>query len=258
MHFTTVTAASFLAAAGMVSAQTVHVVTVSNKANAKIFTPDNLKAAPGDMIQFQFLAGNHSVVQSNFDNPCTPIHQHVANATGFFSGYMDVQASAASGTIPTFTIQVADQKPVWVYCSQAKHCQAGMVMVVNENTAANASRSLDAFKKLAASAPANLDPNTAGTGSGTGNAPVGGTTSSAPSPTGTGSGGSGSGSGSPSSTGSPSNTASPSDTGSPSGSTTTPSSSPTSTPPGSAGVALSAPAWTTGLLGFAAAALMLL
>jgi len=118
--------------AGLASAQKVHVVSVSSSSGAKIFTPDNLKAAAGDMVQFQFLAGNHSVVQSNFDNPCTPIQQHVANATGMYSGYMDVQASANTGNIPTYTMMVKDEKPVWLYCSQAKHCQAGMVMVVNE------------------------------------------------------------------------------------------------------------------------------
>ncbi len=49
-----------------------------------------------------------------------------------FSGYMDVAASADTGMIPVYTVEVANDKPLWVYCSQGKHCQAGMVMVVNE------------------------------------------------------------------------------------------------------------------------------
>jgi plastocyanin len=117
---------------GLASAQKVHVVSVSSSNNSLAYYPDNLKAAAGDMIQFQFLAGNHSVVQSNFDNPCTPIQLHVANATGMFSGYMDVAASASTGMIPTYTMMVADTKPLWLYCSQGKHCEKGMVMVVNE------------------------------------------------------------------------------------------------------------------------------
>ncbi len=129
MQFTT---SALLALAGMASAQTLHVVSVSGEGEwALKFSPDNLKAAAGDMIQFQFRAGNHSVVQSNFDNPCTPISQHT-NATGFFSGYQLVAASEAMGMIPTYTIMVADAKPMWVYCSQGKHCQAGMSMVINE------------------------------------------------------------------------------------------------------------------------------
>lgn len=129
MHFTTST---LLALAGMASAQTLHVVSVSGTgASALKFSPEKLTAAVGDMVQFQFRAGNHSVVQSSFDSPCAPIAQS-ANTTGFFSGYQLVSASEAMGMIPTYTVMVADKKPIWAYCSQAKHCQAGMVMVINE------------------------------------------------------------------------------------------------------------------------------
>ncbi|TGJ86763.1 hypothetical protein E0Z10_g1980 [Xylaria hypoxylon] len=169
---------------GLASAQNVHVVSVSSTTDKTLlaFTPNNIKAAAGDMIQFQFLNGNHSVVQSNFDNPCTPIQALVKNATGMFSGYMDVAASEATGMIPTYTMEVANDKPLWLYCSQGKHCQSGMVMVVNENTAANASRSLDAFKALAAKATANLDPSkiTPASGGDSTDGTTGGTTSSIP------------------------------------------------------------------------------
>ncbi|GAP88979.1 putative extracellular serine-rich protein [Rosellinia necatrix] len=180
MHFST--SAVSAALLGLASAQKVHVVSVSSSSKDLAFHPDNLKADVGDMIQFQFLAGNHSVVQSNFDNPCTPIQLHNASATGMFSGYMDVAASADSGMIPVYTMEVKAATPLWVYCSQGKHCQNGMVMVVNENTAANATRSLDEFKKLAAAAPENLDPTAVTNGGG--DATTGGTTSSVPSPTG--------------------------------------------------------------------------
>jgi plastocyanin len=128
MQFTTLALAAL---AGLASAQTVHVVSVSTSNNSLLFTPDNLVAAAGDMVQFQFRAGNHSVVQSNFDNPCTPISQHT-NVTGIFSGYMPVAASAAMGMVPTYTIMVASTTPTWFYCATGKHCQAGMVMVINE------------------------------------------------------------------------------------------------------------------------------
>ncbi|KAI0142346.1 hypothetical protein F4776DRAFT_502381 [Hypoxylon sp. NC0597] len=186
MHFTT---AALFALLGSVTAQKVHVVSVGTANGTKIFSPDNLKADVGDMIQFQFRGGNHSVAQSNFDNPCTPISQHT-NQTGIFSGYQPVAASQAMGMIPTYTIMVSAKTPLWFYCSQGNHCQSGMVMVVNENTAANSSRSLTAFKQLAAGATANVAPQrTSGGTSGTN-----GTTSSG--------GSSGSGSGSDSSSGS--------------------------------------------------------
>lgn len=129
MQFSPLLVAAFL---GHAIAQEIHVVSVAGTNGEITFTPDNLVAAAGSMIQFQFRAGNHSVAQSNFDNPCTPISEHVANATGVFSGYQDVAASEAEGVIPTYTIMVADEKPLWFYCSQATHCQGGMVMVVNE------------------------------------------------------------------------------------------------------------------------------
>lgn len=93
------------------------------------FSPNNLVAAAGDMIQFQFGPANHTVTQSTFDNPCQPVSMH-SNVSGIYSGFMPVAASASM--TPTYTIMVNDTKPMWLYCSQGKHCQNGMTMVVNE------------------------------------------------------------------------------------------------------------------------------
>jgi uncharacterized cupredoxin-like copper-binding protein len=130
MQFTPLALAALL---GVASAQqTVHVVSVSTVSNnSLVFTPDNIKVPAGDMIQFQFRAGNHSVAQSTFDNPCTPISEHT-NQTGVFSGFQPVAASMAMGMVPTWTISVQNTNPMWFYCATGKHCQAGMVMVVNE------------------------------------------------------------------------------------------------------------------------------
>ncbi|GAW13218.1 hypothetical protein ANO14919_025980 [Xylariales sp. No.14919] len=183
MHFSSSVIATVLL--GLASAQKVHVVSVSSTTDKTLlaFSPNNLKADVGDMIQFQFLNGNHSVVQSNFDNPCTPIQAFVKNATGMFSGYMDVAASASTGMIPTYTMEVASNTPLWLYCSQGKHCQSGMVMVVNENTSANETRSLDNYKAAAAKATENLDPSkiTPASGGDSTDGTTGGTTSSIPS-----------------------------------------------------------------------------
>lgn len=48
---------------------------------------------------------------------------------GIKSGFMPVAADATE--IPVFTIRVNDTKPIWLYCSQATHCQKGMVMAIN-------------------------------------------------------------------------------------------------------------------------------
>ncbi|KAI1173196.1 hypothetical protein F4777DRAFT_590026 [Nemania sp. FL0916] len=244
MHFSTGAIATALM--GLASAQTTHVVSVSSANNTLKFFPDNLKPAIGDQIQFQFLAGNHSVVQSNFDNPCEPIQLHAPATKGVFSGYMNVAAGAATGQIPVWTMPVTNSTPVWIYCSQGMHCQKGMVLVLNENTAANSSRSLANFKTLAASAAANLDPFSAGlisgdSGSGSGSSgSSGGSSSEIPTPTGSGSSTGGSGT----------------STGTPSGSTPPGTSPSGSSIPQALGSTVSVSAWS-GLLTIAALAAML-
>ncbi|KAI0882553.1 uncharacterized protein GGS22DRAFT_46234 [Annulohypoxylon maeteangense] len=185
MQFTT---AALLTLLGAASAQKVHVVSVGSTNGTLAFSPDNVKADVGDMLQFQFRGGNHSVAQSNFDNPCSPIAAHT-NTTGIFSGYQPVAASQAMGMIPTYSVMVSAKTPLWFYCSQAKHCQAGMVMVVNENTTANSSRSLTAFKTLAKAQAANVAPTRASGGTSGTNSTTGSTGGS----TGSGSGSSGTG-----------------------------------------------------------------
>jgi hypothetical protein len=50
----------------------------------------------------------------------------------FFSGFMPASATGAnSSQLLTYTIRVQDTKPIWFYCSQGKHCQAGMVGAIN-------------------------------------------------------------------------------------------------------------------------------
>lgn len=108
---------------------TVHVVTVGNANGSLSYSPNSITAATGDMVQFQFMPNNHTVTQSNFDNPCEPISMHT-NVPGVYSGFMPVAATDMS--IPTYTILINDTTPMWIYCSQARHCQSGMSMVINE------------------------------------------------------------------------------------------------------------------------------
>ncbi|POS72898.1 hypothetical protein DHEL01_v208706 [Diaporthe helianthi] len=183
------TAAALAVMAGVASAQKVQVVTVSTANNSLVYTPDNIKANPGEMVQFQFVAGNHTVTQSTFDQPCTPISTVMSNVTGFHSGYQPAAASKETGMIPTYTLMINNSKPIWLYCAQGRHCQSGMVMVINENTAANASRSLTEFKALAAQAMSNTAPSggsttggTTGSGSGSGSGSESGSGASPSSP----------------------------------------------------------------------------
>ena len=61
-----------------------------------IFTPNELTAAPGDFIQFQFKSGNHSVTQALFNDPCVP-----SLGGGFHSGFVPAAAAAAMGSVCT-------------------------------------------------------------------------------------------------------------------------------------------------------------
>ncbi|WVQ69058.1 uncharacterized protein L199_007270 [Kwoniella botswanensis] len=101
-----------------------HTVNVaSNK--SLTFEPSEVKAELGDIIEFRFLAGNHTVTQSTFASPCT-------NA-GFNSG--QIPGNPDSPT--SYSILVNDTKPIWVYCATGQHCQNGMVMAVNAPTSGN-------------------------------------------------------------------------------------------------------------------------
>ncbi|KAL1598879.1 hypothetical protein SLS60_008022 [Paraconiothyrium brasiliense] len=156
------------AATGGASAGNIatHVIQVGGPNGSLTFSPENVKAAVGDLVQFQFHPKNHSVVQSTFDQPCTPIQNVMPNmTTAFFSGFMPTNASVgATSQVLTYTIRVMDTKPVWFYCSQAKHCQSGMVGAINAAETGN--KTMNAFKALAAGATENLSPGQA-PGSGT-------------------------------------------------------------------------------------------
>lgn len=112
------------------AAQRTWVVTVAQNGSLT-YSPEKLTAQPGEYVQFQFHAGNHTVTQSTFDQPCQPISMHT-NVTGFHSGYLPAAASASMGMIPTYTIRINSTDPLWIYCAQGKHCGNGMVMVINE------------------------------------------------------------------------------------------------------------------------------
>lgn len=89
------------------------------------FTPNSVVAQPGDVLQFQFGARNHTVTQSAQSSPCQPL----ANG-GVHSGFIPFDGGA-SGTVGTFDVPVMNNQPMWLYCAQATHCQGGMVMAVN-------------------------------------------------------------------------------------------------------------------------------
>ncbi|KAG9045723.1 hypothetical protein FS837_005771 [Tulasnella sp. UAMH 9824] len=118
------TAVAALVVVPAVFAQTTHNVVVGG--SGLTFTPNQVVAAVGDVVTFEFHPKNHTLTQSTFANPCSPM------AGGVDSGYMPVAADAT--TFPVFSFRINEVTPLWFYCAQGNHCQSGMVMAINVNT----------------------------------------------------------------------------------------------------------------------------
>ncbi|KAJ5212681.1 Cupredoxin [Penicillium cinerascens] len=142
MTTTTTTAAATKSVSSSGSIQSINV----GKAGLT-FDPDTLNVAAGDKVEFHFFPGDHSVTQASFDNPCHPL-----NSSSFFSGFVAPSSGESSAV---FTLTVNDTNPIWFYCGQTGHCQAGMVGVINPGSGPD---TLDAFKKAAASASGDSVP----------------------------------------------------------------------------------------------------
>jgi len=175
MHFTTVFAATALAGSALAAD---HKVAVGTKTGELVFKPDSITAAEGDTVSFHFWPKNHSIAQAAFNSPCAPMDN------GFWSGFVPTSDTQNTANW-TFTYEVTNaSKPIWFYCTQGKHCQAGMVGVINPP--ASGPNTLAAFKNSSMGAGNNVSP-TVKAGSGGNLTQTSGTSTSA--------------SGSPSSTG---------------------------------------------------------
>ncbi|KAJ7702267.1 Cupredoxin [Mycena rosella] len=149
-----------------VATSTDHSIIVGGP-NGNFYTPSNITAQPGDTVTFHFHEKNHTVTQSSFQNPCTPLSlTSTTGQPGLNSGFMPVAANATLN--PTFTIQINDTLPQWFFCSQSGHCGSGMVFSVNavetgpNNFAAFKAKAIQ-LNGTAASAPAPASASGSGT-----------------------------------------------------------------------------------------------
>lgn len=135
--------------AAFAGAQSTHMVNVGS--GGLKYSPETITAAAGDIVQFDFINDslNHSVVQSSFNSPCKPMNG------GLWSGYV------SSGK--SFSVKISNSNPMWIYCAQVSHCQAGMAMVINPPSSGD---TLSAYKSAAQSATTSTPSESA---------PVGGT-----------------------------------------------------------------------------------
>ena len=91
-----------------------------------VFSPPSLNASIGTTISFNFLALNHTLTQSRFQDPC------LSNG-GFDSGFNQFNPSNISGRF-VVEYKVTNDNPQWFFCAQIAprpHCKAGMVFSLN-------------------------------------------------------------------------------------------------------------------------------
>jgi plastocyanin len=137
----------------------VHDIQVGNGGKLA-FSPEAIAANVGDQVVFHFYPKNHTVTQSSFASPCG------LKDGGFNSGFQPVPANQTDN-LPTYTVEVKNTDPIWVYCAQAAntpntHCGAGMVFAINcgPDGAANSftnfkNSALEVGKSLKANAPSS-------------------------------------------------------------------------------------------------------
>ncbi|KAI4623028.1 uncharacterized protein J4E87_006121 [Alternaria ethzedia] len=87
------------------------------------FIPNTITAAVGDIVQFQFSNGNHTVTQSTADTACTPMEG------GIHSGHIPFEDGQTD--VGTFNMPITSADPMFLYCATGPHCQEGQVMMVN-------------------------------------------------------------------------------------------------------------------------------
>lgn len=91
------------------------------------YAGNDIVAAIGDIIRFDFNSTNHTVTESTFDKPCSP------KDGGFNTGFNQFNNQNHTGIIfREFEVKVST--PLWFYCAQTvkvSHCQKGMVLGIN-------------------------------------------------------------------------------------------------------------------------------
>ncbi|KAK0377009.1 hypothetical protein CLIM01_05607 [Colletotrichum limetticola] len=116
------------------------------------FVPNLIMAQVGDVVQFQFSNGNHTVTQSAEGAACQPLQAQVP--TAIHSGHVPFKDGQAM--VGTFNMPITSADPIFLYCATGPHCQEGQVLVINPTNA----NQVVQYSKLAAAAKANVDGTT--------------------------------------------------------------------------------------------------
>jgi plastocyanin len=143
MKFSTA-AAAIATLATAASAVNITVKVGENETGEKglFISPQVINAQVGDLINFEFRGGNHTITQSSFAVPCTQQFNTVTQQNGFTSPF--IPFDAASGQIGVYTLEVTQvAAPIWFFCGRAPHCKGGMYGAINP--APTGERTFEAF-----------------------------------------------------------------------------------------------------------------
>jgi plastocyanin len=132
MKFSTASSVAIIAAFAPSLVSAVN-ITVAVGANGLTFAPQQFTAQRGDIVNFEFRGGNHTVTQSSFANPCAWQTNTVTRADGFNSGF--IPFNQASGQVGVYSLEVSDPTtPIWFFCGRPPHCKQGMYGAINPPT----------------------------------------------------------------------------------------------------------------------------
>lgn len=134
---------SILTTAALASIARAETISVTAKDDS--FDPDSIKAKEGDIVEFHFDGGNHSVASGLYDFACTPSNL----GEGFFSGFVDADdddvscrpcwpalfETSVANEFPlqhdVFRVTINSTDPIAFFSSQDKECNGGMVGIIN-------------------------------------------------------------------------------------------------------------------------------
>ncbi|KAG5990140.1 hypothetical protein E4U52_004897 [Claviceps spartinae] len=120
---------TYLAAAGLAASAAADIIKITATTDSA-FNPNSVTAKAGDVLEFHFQSGNHSVVAGDYHFACSPL----PIGYGFFSGYVNVDPGQIG---KVFRVSLANDEPLVFYSSQVGDCSRGMVGIVNPNEQQN-------------------------------------------------------------------------------------------------------------------------
>ncbi|KID92695.1 extracellular serine-rich protein [Metarhizium guizhouense ARSEF 977] len=106
-------------------ANQIHTVIVGGSQD--IILPNLILAKVGDIVQFQFSNGNHTITEGIEGSGCQPLQK--SNPLAIHSGHLPFKKGDQDVMI--FNVPINDLNPRLLYCATGPHCQTGQVAAIN-------------------------------------------------------------------------------------------------------------------------------